>query len=340
MTTPLVTVLMSVYNGEAYLSKAVESILTQTYQHFEFLIIDDASTDRSAQVLSSYPDERIRVIRNETNLGLTRSLNKGLALAQGKYIARMDADDVSYPQRLEKQVDFMEAHAEVGLCGSWALDRKGETLRQRIFSCNEQEIRFSFLRYNPFVHSSVMLRAAILQEHRLEFDPDFLYAQDYELWIRIANYTKLANLPEFLVQYRIHDQQITIARLEQQEACVRQAIRSQLKKLHIDANEEELTLHNSIFNRVAEQLDKHSILQGYRWLMYLLQQNDRHLIYEPTYFFLKLEECWVWLLYLVPVLNQETVSLIIASPFRIFRLSRLTFSIKLIVRFIYYKIFY
>src|SRR3990167_9325600 len=116
---PLVTVLMPVYNGKKYLKEAIESVLNQTFRDFEFLIIDDGSTDKSAEIIKSFNDARIRLERNVTNLGLIKTLNNGLTLSRGKYIARMDCDDISLPKRLSVQVNFMEKHPEIGICGSW-----------------------------------------------------------------------------------------------------------------------------------------------------------------------------------------------------------------------------
>src|SRR5258707_849690 len=123
--SPRVSVVMSVYNGEKYLGEAVDSILAQTFTDFEFIIIDDGSEDRSPELIEAYVDSRISFLRNEKNVGLTRSLNKGLQVASGEYIARMDCDDVSLPDRFAKQVAFMDANSGVGACGTWALDIDG-----------------------------------------------------------------------------------------------------------------------------------------------------------------------------------------------------------------------
>jgi len=118
MKEPKVTVLMPVYNGEKYLNEAIDSILGQTFKDFKFLIINDGSTDGTADILKSYKDSRIKVTNNEKNIGLTKSLNKGLKMAKSEYIARMDADDISLPTRLQKQVEFMDSHPKVGVCGT------------------------------------------------------------------------------------------------------------------------------------------------------------------------------------------------------------------------------
>ena len=153
---PLVTVLMAVYNGEKYLREAIESILDQTYTNFEFLIINDGSSDRTEEIILSYNDKRIRYIKNEQNLKLIASLNKGLDLAKGEFIARMDADDISLPERLEKQINFLEKHPEIGLLGSWVRTLGLTNNRNIIFKQGHNTIRIQLLFNNFFHHPSVV----------------------------------------------------------------------------------------------------------------------------------------------------------------------------------------
>ncbi|HDL01964.1 MAG TPA: glycosyltransferase, partial [candidate division Zixibacteria bacterium] len=184
MKSPKVTVLMSVYNDERYLSESVDSILNQTYKDFEFLIINDGSTDRSREILESYSDPRIRLVRNDGNIGLTRSLNKGLALAMGEYIARMDADDISLPERLEKQVGFLDADSSVGVLGinSLLIDEDGNVLEKLQRPVTHDSIMAEMLTENRFVHSSVMLRKKLLKMSGY-YDEKLDMAQDYELFL-------------------------------------------------------------------------------------------------------------------------------------------------------------
>ncbi|PYV85413.1 MAG: hypothetical protein DMG05_22715 [Acidobacteria bacterium] len=201
---PKVTVLMTVYNGERHLREAIEGVLRQTFQDFEFLIINDGSSDSTREVTLSYRDPRIRLVNNEHNLGQTRSLNRGLELAKGQFIARQDADDISEPERLARQVAFLETHAEVALLGTWykKIDAQGNPLGDRKLPCDCMDIRWSLLFFCPFVHSSVMLRKSAILEQIGFYDETFAYAQDYELWSRIARRLAVANLGEFLVKYR------------------------------------------------------------------------------------------------------------------------------------------
>ena len=161
---PKVTVLMSVYNGEKHLREAIDSILNQTFGDFEFLIINDGSTDRTADILQSYQDSRIKIIHNEKNIGLTKSLNKGLKLAKGEYLARMDADDISYPNRLEVQYEYMEKNPNVGIVGSWndVIDDIGNTIG--FWKCNysSEEIYYILNFRNCLTHCSVLFKKELV----------------------------------------------------------------------------------------------------------------------------------------------------------------------------------
>jgi len=202
---PKVSVVMSVYNGERYLREAVNSILDQTFTDFEFIIVNDGSIDNTCAILESYNDSRIVLIHNQENIGLTRSLNKGLTLAQGEYVARMDADDVAIPHRFEKQVAFLEKHPEIGILGSscWTIDTNGQGQGVYQMPTNDLQIRWTSLLANPFVHPTVMIRRDLLIQNGLKYDEAFQTTQDYELWMRVLKYTRGANLSEPLIRYRV-----------------------------------------------------------------------------------------------------------------------------------------
>ena len=194
---------MSVYNGEEYLDEAINSILNQTFKDYEFLIINDGSTDSSRDIILSYNDSRITLIDNEENIGLTSSLNKGLRHAKGIYIARMDADDVSLPQRLEMQSEFLGCHPEVILLGSWAeiIDGEGKTKDVWEYPTSAHFIAWKLLFGNCLVHSAVMYRKdSVLKTGG--YNEHITYAQDYELWIRLSGVGKIRQLPEVLVKCR------------------------------------------------------------------------------------------------------------------------------------------
>ncbi len=195
---------MAVHNGEVHLRESIASILAQSFPDFEFLIINDASTDRTREIILAYDDRRIRLIENSKNLGQTRSLNCGLQLATGEWIARQDADDISEPDRLARQAAFLDSNRQTALVGTGykKIDARSEDLGTRELPCNWLEIRWALLFLCPFVHSSVMLRRPALQKVGL-YNEAFAYAQDYDLWSRIAGQLPVANLPEYLVRYRV-----------------------------------------------------------------------------------------------------------------------------------------
>ena len=214
---PLVTVLLSTYNDLRFLPEAVDSILAQTLADFEFLVIDDDSTDGTREYLERLRDKRVRVVRNASNHGLTRSLNRGLSAAAGKFVARMDADDVAMPDRLARQVEFLRAHPEVGVVGSSRLlvDERGEFVAQASAVTDDLSIRWKCLLGNPFAHPTVILRLDVIDEHRLRYDEAFRTAQDYELWTRLLPLTRGANIAEPLLKYRLRDGVSRVQKSEQ-----------------------------------------------------------------------------------------------------------------------------
>jgi glycosyltransferase involved in cell wall biosynthesis len=206
---PLVSVLMPVYNGEKYLNEAIESILNQTYANFEFIILNDGSTDDSEAIILSYDDSRIVYIKNPDNYKLIKTLNIGFSMTKGKYIARMDADDISHPERFAKQVQFLEFNEDYGLVGSGVNLLNGENKCQLLYHTDHASLKFALAFYCPFIHPSVMLRKELVKGMDAVFDSNYVHAEDYELWTRLSFITKMANLPEYLLDYRIHDAQIS-----------------------------------------------------------------------------------------------------------------------------------
>ena len=208
---PVVSVVIAVYNGEAHLRETVASVLSQTLTDFECLIIDDGSTDATADILATLTDSRIVVMRNQQNEGLPYSLNRGLKQAHGTYIARLDVGDLAVLDRLEKQVFFLETHPEIGIVGSWCqlIDESGNDVRIERFPVDDLDIRWTLLLRNPFLHPAVMLRRSVLEKHRLRYEPTFRASQDYELWTRVLEYTQGANLSDVLVAYRLSSESIT-----------------------------------------------------------------------------------------------------------------------------------
>lgn len=229
--TPRISVVMSVYNGEKYLEEAIQSILRQTYQDFEFIIVNDCSTDKTSEILKSFKDSRIKVINNPENMGLTKSLNKGVKNAKGKYIARMDADDISLPHRFETQIKFLEENPEYALVGSsfYQIDDTGKTVFWTKVLIRDAEIRRDLKRQNWFGHGSVLIRKSAFIECN-GYDEDFKYAQDYDLWLRISERFKIANIEEPLYCWRLSTDGITITKKKEQQYCADLAVSTAKKR--------------------------------------------------------------------------------------------------------------
>jgi glycosyltransferase involved in cell wall biosynthesis len=211
-SNPLVSVILPTYNAAAYIGKAIESILAQSYGNFELIIINDGSSDNTAALLTQYSDPRILII-NQLNLGLPKALNAGIQVAKGKYLARQDADDVSLSERLARQVAFMEKNPSCALLGSWTniMAAKGNGLddlssepsgRKHQHPTANGALQVLLLINNQFVHSSVMIRATCLKAIGLySEDPEHFPPEDYDLWLRIAQQYSIANLPQVLLEY-------------------------------------------------------------------------------------------------------------------------------------------
>lgn len=229
---PRVTVLMPVYNGAAYLRQAVDSILSQTLADFEFLIVNDGSTDDSRAMVTSYRDPRIRILDNPENIGITRSLNRGLAEARGELIARQDADDVSHATRLAKQTAFMDAEPGVVALGAQArsISIHGKTIRTYGWDKlrSDQGLRWQIMFDSAFVHTSVMFRRSIVWGTERGYDETFITSQDFELWSRLSRRNKLRNLPDVLVDVRQHPKSVSANYKEDKIARIRGVLRANL----------------------------------------------------------------------------------------------------------------
>lgn len=205
----LLAVLMPTYNYAHYLDVSISSILNQTFTDFDLYIYDDGSGDNTKEIVNKFRDKRIHYIVNEENIGLSRTLNKGLnyLTTRYKYIARMDADDWAHPERLEKQFFFMEKNPEIGLCGTqgnWVSNFEQPVFESWKYPTYNDDLELELLFSASFGHSSVLLRSDILLSNKLKYDISLQSTEDWDLWIKIAQVSKLANLSDFLMKYRIH----------------------------------------------------------------------------------------------------------------------------------------
>lgn len=209
MTTPTVSVLMPCYNNAPYVAEAIESMLNQTFTDFELIVLDDCSSDNSAEVIKRFTDKRIVYHCNEQNAGLANNLNIGLQMARGEYIARMDGDDVSLPERLQTQIDFLENHPDIDLC-SCGMEMFGKDDKVWLREPDPEDVKITMLFYSPVLHASAMWRKSSFDRHNLAYRQEAFPAEDYDLWSRAAtNGCRLANIPRILYRYRIHGEQVT-----------------------------------------------------------------------------------------------------------------------------------
>jgi len=231
---PEVTVLMSVYNGEKYLRESIDSILNQTFKDFEFLIINDGSTDKTAEILKSYSDPRIEIMNNPKNIGLAKSLNKGLKIAKGKYIARQDADDISLFNRLEIESEFLDTHQEIGLVGTWftVICDNGDEMINRCPNTKNALIKKTLLKKNQFAHGSVMFRKKCIEKTGF-YRGEFKLSQDYDFWLRISENYKVANIPLYLHKWRFLYDSTSVKKKIKQEKYVKLAQKlARQRKIH------------------------------------------------------------------------------------------------------------
>ena len=252
MSVPPVTVLMSAYNAEKFVREAVESVLCQSFSDFEFLVFDDASNDSTAAILSSFSDPRLKVIRNEHNLGLTVNLAKGMEKARGEFVVRMDADDVCLPDRIERQVAFLRAHPEVGLAGCAAVFY-GEGLKDFTAhqSARHEDLQCELFFGYALFHPSVILRKSSFDANGLNYDPHFTCSQDHDLWVRASRVMKLAAQEDALVRMRLHGSRIGVTRKDVQTRLSNEIRARQFAELGLAPTEEERDAFNAAASGVG-----------------------------------------------------------------------------------------
>lgn len=288
---PKVTVLMPVYNAAAFLPDAVESILGQSLTDFEFLIVEDGSTDASFELLQNYRDPRIRLVPNGANLGLIASLNRGLDLARGEYVARMDADDISLPERLERQVSFLDAHREVALCGSWVDAFEGADSTLWAVPSTDAEIKANLLFESVVYHPTVMMRRTLVADPSLRYDPAYPHAEDYEFWCRLASSCQFANITAVLLRYRLHQESVSQRNRELQARSAGRIQARVLGELGIAPTAGELELHGAV-SRWRIPADRHFLQAAHRWFLKLQRANQERALVPQLCFDRMLAKRW------------------------------------------------
>ncbi len=294
----LVSVVLPVYNGEKYLAESLDSLLAQTYQNWELVIINDGSTDGTENLISKYQDKRIRYLPNDGNKGIIFSLNRGLRESNGVYIARLDADDIALPHRLEKQVGFLSENPDYALCGSYfqTIDSNGRFLKNVRFPANNRDAQSYLLLHNCFCHSAIMMRTSIAKE--LKYDEKFQVCEDYDLWYRISRTGKILNLPEFTTLYRVHDNNMSTRKSEIMFAHVNKINKRILDDLGIEYSKTELDAHSNALSYNApffKDPDKIQILENWMVKLYSYLKKTDH--YNAFLCYKILTEKWIVVTY-------------------------------------------
>lgn len=314
-TNPTISVLMPMYNTEAYLGLAIASILNQSYQDFELLILNDGSTDKSLEIALSYQDKRIRVLENEGNLGLIYTRNHLISEAKGDFLAWLDSDDIAVATRLEEQYNFLQKNPNIALVASWAtiIDSNGQPTGEfRKSYIKDEYLQALLLFVNYIVQSSVMMRKSCL--------PKILYqlpfSEDYDLWVRIAAQHPIAILPNCLVNYRVH--QTNTSTGEHAEAMhdnVKVIHQAQLIRLGIQANEDDLLFHHQLGFGNPQMVDLAFINRTNEWLKRLANQNEQTGIYQRKALTFILAHRWTKICTTNPELGLEILPPYFKSKF-------------------------
>lgn len=293
MNTPKVSVLMPVYNGERFVAESIRSVLTQTYRDFELIIVNDGSTDNTPSIIRSFRDERIRLVQHSQNQGLFEALNEGVRLARGTYIARLDSDDIAYRKRLQKQIAFLDSHPDFALVGSAVrlIDSYGHPTGVKWKNTTPPEkIPVLLLFHNAFSHSAVMMRVAALPKPA--YGPHRPPVEDYGLWVRLAEKSKVWNLPNVLLDYRVHTDSITSDMAAQKETAVEEVVREQLSRFDIAPTSAEYKVHRTSYGYKGEDIWKFLDARE-AWLIRLMKANREKKVYREEIFASALADRWL-----------------------------------------------
>jgi len=291
---PIISVILPVYNAEKFVYQAIDSILKQSFTNFELIIINDGSSDRSNEIINGFTDERIKLIQNKKNLGLIGTLNKGFSLAEGDYIARMDADDISMPNRFEKQLNYLLSNPDIDIIGSNYCTFGFENNTVSTPSSHEQ-IKVEILFNNCICHPSVIFRAEALQENNITYNSEFLHTEDWNMWFEaIRNNLIIKNIDEVLLNYRLEGQNITARNRDTIKERYFKMYTLMLSPLFPDLNNNILELHwslsqSEINNFTAKDINRYCKLLTNRMVAsrYSKKETTRHITLKKNKLFFK-----------------------------------------------------
>ena len=269
---PLISVLLPVYNCELYIQEAVDSILNQTYTNFELIIIDDCSTDATVSILKTYSDSRVNLIIKPENTGYTNSLNYGISIAKGDYIARMDGDDISLPERFEKQVEFLENNVDVVLCGTqYRIIGSNKTCNHPL---EHDEIKVKLISGCYIAHPTVMFNKKFFKNNNLNYNPEMEPAEDYDLWSRVVFLGKVANLNKVLLNYRVHQNQTSNIKFQKQLKITKEIKIAMLEKIY--------KKQNFIYSNTSNSINE--LFKNHHYLDELKSKNEINNVFSKSLF--------------------------------------------------------
>ncbi|MFY0651322.1 MAG: glycosyltransferase [Cyclobacteriaceae bacterium] len=289
---------MSNYNNAQYLSESIESILHQSHDNFEFIIIDDGSTDNSKEIIKEYADVdmRIKPHLHKINQGLVKCLNFGLKKSNGKYIARMDSDDISLPTRLETQLDFMEMHPEICLCGSAIEIFDANESRNHFYATDHNHIKLRLLLNSEFAHPTVMIKKSIFDDYSFFYSSDYPAAEDYDLWVRISEKCTVANIRNVLLKHRRHDQAESIIKNTLQTNSVKKIKSRSFDKLGVPYTEEKNAILKNIVDKTY-RLELSFVRQAEKLLSEFAYANQSTNYFNDLFIRDYIQETWQRLTY-------------------------------------------
>jgi glycosyltransferase involved in cell wall biosynthesis len=289
---PKVSVVMPALNAEKFVSEAIDSILGQTLGDLEFIIINDGSTDGTAEILESYRLRNPRIsVHTQNNSGVATAMNVGCQLARGKYIARMDADDISLPQRLAKQVAYLSQHAEMGICGTW-METFWQSPQHLVSYPTDPDLALCTLPFQmPLIGGSVMFDRRLYSERRVHYNPNVGATDDYLFIVECSKYCRVSSVSEVLYRYRCHPLQVTKVRKEQQHKFAKQIRQQQLEELGVQPTEDEINVHESISTWQVDG-DQDWVKKIEAWLVKLKSTNLRNERYPKGAFAHVLADYW------------------------------------------------
>ncbi len=276
-----VSVIMPIYNSERYLAEAIESVLNQSYQNIEVVLVNDASIDHSESIAEKYISDRVRYIKNSQNRGVALSLNDALQMCNGDYIARMDADDISMPDRIKKQVAFMEANLAVGVCGSWVRHiGKYEGVLERKPVGSSCIAAFMMLD-NPVMHPTAMLRKKILEKYNFKYDAAFERCEDFDLWERMSRLGYINNLPEPLLKFRVHESSVTAKYSHEMWNKTYDILNRGLNRIGVTSSHSEVKFHRKVSHgEPVENLAE--LIKAERWFSVLYKANTLSMVHADS----------------------------------------------------------